>query len=127
MIDTTACRLWELFAAQKVSRRLARGLRRDLRPPLERPPAATAGRRPMRPACRSTRVSPATTRSPPGVIAHALRFTVPETRNTHIYPARHDASSLTGASYPPMGLRLRLKASVNISGYGPQSRVSSAP
>ena len=26
-------------------------------------------------------------------------------------------------TYPPMGLRLRLKASVNISGYGPQAQV----
>jgi hypothetical protein len=58
-----------------------------------------------------------------GAIQHALRFTVPETRNAHIYPARHDASLLTGSKYPPMGLRLRLKASVNIGAYGPQSRV----
>jgi hypothetical protein len=58
-----------------------------------------------------------------GVIVHALRFTVQNTRNTFIWPARHQASSLTGASYPPMGLRLRLKASVNISGFSAQNRV----
>ncbi|MGH2406752.1 MAG: hypothetical protein ACRDF7_01570 [Candidatus Limnocylindrales bacterium] len=58
-----------------------------------------------------------------GLIAHALRFTAPRTQTAHIYPARHDAGSSSSASYPPMGLRVRLKASVNISGFGPQARV----
>lgn len=58
-----------------------------------------------------------------GVMAHALRFTVQHTRDTFVWPARHQASSLTGASYPSMGLRLRLKASVNISGFSAQNRV----
>jgi hypothetical protein len=57
------------------------------------------------------------------VIAHALRFTVPTTRSAHIYPARHDAGSGSSLSLPPMGLRLRLKATVDISAFGPQSRV----
>ena len=30
-----------------------------------------------------------------GVIDHALRFTAPQTRSAHIYPARHDAGSGT--------------------------------
>ncbi len=50
-----------------------------------------------------------------GEIDHALRFTVPETQKLHIWPARHDASSLTGAQYPPMGQRFRLKASFYIN------------
>jgi hypothetical protein len=58
-----------------------------------------------------------------GVIAHALRFTVQNTRNTFVWPARHQASSSSNASYPPMGLRLRLKASVNISGFSATNRV----
>jgi hypothetical protein len=58
-----------------------------------------------------------------GVIPHALRFTVQHTRDTFVWPARHQASSLTSASYPPMGLRLRLKASVNLSGFSAQNRV----
>jgi len=36
-----------------------------------------------------------------GEIAHALRFTAPQTRNTFIWPARHRASSLSGTQYPP--------------------------
>ncbi len=52
-----------------------------------------------------------------GTIDHALRFTVSESRNQYVWPARHKASSLTGSQYPPMGQRFRLKADVDISGY----------
>ena len=41
----------------------------------------------------------------------------PAVREAHIWPARHDASDLTGMSYPPMGQRFRLKANVPITGY----------
>jgi hypothetical protein len=58
-----------------------------------------------------------------GVISHALRFTVPQTQKAHIYPARHDAGSTTSSSYPPMGLRVRLKASFDISKFSPQNQV----
>jgi len=52
-----------------------------------------------------------------GAILHAIRFTAPQTRNTYIWPGRHEASDLTGANYPPMGQRFRLKASFDISSY----------
>ena len=58
-----------------------------------------------------------------GEILHAIRFTVPETRNTYIWPGRHEASDLTGMNYPPMGQRFRLKASVDISGFPPDVQV----
>jgi hypothetical protein len=59
-----------------------------------------------------------------GEINHALRFTVPETRNTYVWPARHYASSLTGAQYPPMGQRFRLKANFAIDGrFSPDAKV----
>jgi hypothetical protein len=58
-----------------------------------------------------------------GSIGHAIRVTVPRTQRTAVWPARHVASSSTDASLPPMGLRLRLKASVDISRYPPQLRV----
>jgi hypothetical protein len=48
-----------------------------------------------------------------GEIAHALRFTAPQTRGSYVWPARHEASSLTGTQFPPMGQRFRLKASVD--------------
>ena len=58
-----------------------------------------------------------------GEIRHALRFTVPKTRAAHIWPATHDASKLSGAEFPPMGLRLRLKADYDISHFSPANQV----
>jgi hypothetical protein len=58
-----------------------------------------------------------------GSIDHALRFTAPCTAPRYVYPARHEASTCHGANLPPMGLRARLKASVNISGLPYQARV----
>lgn len=58
-----------------------------------------------------------------GEIAHAIRFTAPQTRNEHVWPARHDASSLSGNQYPPMGQRFRLKSNFDISGYSPEVQV----
>ena len=58
-----------------------------------------------------------------GVIDHALRFTAAETRRAYVYPARHYASSSNDASLPPMGLRVRLKASVNVASFPKQARI----
>jgi hypothetical protein len=51
-----------------------------------------------------------------GAIRHALRITVPVTQKAYIHPATHWASSNTDPNQPPMGLRVRLKASYDISG-----------
>jgi hypothetical protein len=51
-----------------------------------------------------------------GAIRHALRITVPVTQKAYIHPATHWASDNTGTDQPPMGLRVRLKASYDISG-----------
>ena len=58
-----------------------------------------------------------------GVIDHALRFTVEQTRRAFIYPARHFASDLTAKRFPAMGQRLRLKKSFDISGFNRQARI----
>ncbi len=58
-----------------------------------------------------------------GEINHALRFTAPETQRTFVWPARHFASDLTEAHYPPLGLRLRLRAGFDISGFDPSVQV----
>jgi hypothetical protein len=57
-----------------------------------------------------------------GAIRHALRFTAPCTSRRYVYPARHEAGSC-GSSAPPMGLRVRLKASVDISRLPHQARI----
>lgn len=58
-----------------------------------------------------------------GAILHALRFTVSRSRRGYIYPARHFASSNTSAALPPMGMRVRLKASYDISKFGSEAQV----
>ena len=52
-----------------------------------------------------------------GAIHHALRFTVQRTQRAYVHPAVHFASKSTDPNLPPMGLRLRLKASFNIGPY----------
>jgi hypothetical protein len=52
-----------------------------------------------------------------GVINHALRFTVDESQEGFISPATHEAGSTSNQAFPPMGLRLRLKASFSLAGF----------
>lgn len=56
-------------------------------------------------------------------ITHALRFTAQRTRRAYVYPARHFASSNTDPNLPPMGMRVRLKASFDISRFSPNMQV----
>lgn len=58
-----------------------------------------------------------------GEIAHALRFTAQVTQKAYVWPARHHASDNTDPNVPPMGARVRLKSSVNVSGYPAEVRV----
>ena len=58
-----------------------------------------------------------------GAITHALRVVVNRTQSSFLWPARHFASSDSNPNLPPMGLRLRLKASFDISSFSPQNRV----
>jgi len=58
-----------------------------------------------------------------GTVNHALRFTANETRGSYIWPARHEASDITGLNVPSMGQRFRLKASFDISGYPAYAQV----
>jgi hypothetical protein len=57
-----------------------------------------------------------------GKINHALRFTVPRTQKGYVFPARHFASSSTDPALPPMGMRVRLKASFDISKFPAEAR-----
>jgi hypothetical protein len=58
-----------------------------------------------------------------GAIDHALRFTAPCTAPHYVYPARHEASTCSARWAPPMGLRVRLKPSVEIARLPYQARV----
>ena len=57
-----------------------------------------------------------------GEIRHALRFTTSPTQSAYLWPARHEASSSTNVNYPPMGIRVRLKASYSLEGFSPHAR-----
>ena len=122
MIDRDNCYLYELFAARKTSTgwRAGSGAIWNMRSNALRPAgwtSADAAGLPILPGLvRYDEVAA-------GEIRHALRFTTDTTRKAYIYPARHHASDYTSAALPPMGLRIRLKASVDISRFGPQSRV----
>ena len=123
IVDTSDCTLYELYAARQRSNgtwRAGSGAIWNLGSDALRPKgwtSADAAGLPILPGlARYDEVAA-------GAILHALRFTVPQTRKSFIFPARHHASDLTEFRYPPMGLRVRLKKSVDISGFGPQSRV----
>jgi len=55
-------------------------------------------------------------------IDHAIRFTVPTTSQSHLWPARHDAGSVSSSDYPPMGARFRLSASYDASQLSPYAQ-----
>jgi hypothetical protein len=58
-----------------------------------------------------------------GKIQHAFRFTLPKTRAAFIPPASHWAANTSDPTAPPMGMRLRLKSSHDISGFSSQMQV----
>ena len=120
MLDTSACRLYELYDVSKsgATWHAGSGAIWNLRSNALRPAgwtSADAAGLPILPGL----VLYSQVQS--GVINHAIRFTAPNTCG-YIYPARHQTAAPC-ANLPPMGLRVRLKASVDISGFGPQARV----
>ena len=58
-----------------------------------------------------------------GAINHAIRFTLVDSRAAFIPPASHWAATSTNANAAPMGMRMRLKASFDISGFSPANQV----
>jgi S-layer homology domain len=58
-----------------------------------------------------------------GAIHHAIRFTTANIGQSYVWPARHSDGDSTDPNIPPMGTRLRLKASVDISGFDSKTQV----
>ena len=58
-----------------------------------------------------------------GAIQHALRFTLQNSETAFTPPASHWAGNSTNQYAAPMGMRMRLKASYDISGFPPQAQV----
>jgi hypothetical protein len=122
IVDRDSCKLYELFALHPQGRgwRAGSGAVWSLRSNRLRPAgwtSADAAGLPILPGlARYDEVRR-------GVIGHALRFTVRRTRRAYVYPARHFASSSNDPNLPPMGLRVRLKASFDVSRFPRQSRI----
>jgi hypothetical protein len=55
-----------------------------------------------------------------GAVEHALRFTLSKTRRAYVPPASHFASEAMDEDLPPMGMRVRLRADFDISGFAPE-------
>jgi hypothetical protein len=121
LVDRDACKLYELYDATRTGStwHAGSGAIWNLRSNHLRPSgwtSADAAGLPILPGLvRYDEVSS-------GAIRHALRFTASKTANRFIWPARH-AAGASGSGLPPMGLRVRLKASVDISHYPRQARV----
>lgn len=125
VVDRSSCRLYELFDAHPLGGgarwRAGSGAVFDLRGgDAQRPrgwTSADAAGLPILPGLARYEEVAA------GTIAHALRFTAPRTRAAFVAPARHFASDRRDRALPPMGLRVRLKRSVDLRGLPPQARV----
>lgn len=125
VIDTLNWKLYEMFDAHPLNGgkawRAGSGAVFDLSSNALRPmywTSADAAGLPIFPGL--VRYEEAVTR---GAINHALRFTCPRTRRAFVDPARHYASSDTSSALPPMGMRVRLKASFDVSGFPAEVRV----
>lgn len=123
LIDQQRCILYELFAVRPQpdgSWKAGSGIKMDLTSNALRPDGKTsadAAGLPIFPGLvRYDEVAS-------GEIRHALRFTVPKTQAAHIWPATHQASRIKDPAYPPMGLRLRLRADFDVSGYSKTNQV----
>ena len=121
-LDQSACMLYELYAASKTATGwdAAGAAKFDLTSNALRPEgwtSADAAGLPIFPGLIKYDEVAA------GAITHAVRFTVSKSQKAYIHPATHYASSSTDPNLPPMGLRLRLKADYDISGFTGESKV----
>ena len=122
MVDPSTCTLYELYDARYSAGGSTAGsgaiwnLRSDALRPAGWTSADAAGLPILPGLLRYDEVQS-------GAITHAIRMTATTTDASYLWPARHEASSHSDPSLPPMGARFRLKASFDISGYSPQAQV----
>jgi hypothetical protein len=124
IVDRDRCKLYELYKARKVRGgrrwRAGSGAIWNLRSNHLRPygwTSADAAGLPILPGlARYDEVER-------GVIDHAIRVTGHQVRNKFVYPARHSDGRSRSHKAPPMGTRIRLKASFDITRFPPQAQV----
>ena len=122
VVDRSTCRLYETFATYRSGAgrwRAGSGATWSLRSNALRPDGwttADAAGLPILPGLlRLGEVRR-------GNVDHAIRFTTNVTDRSHVWPARHDAGSVSDPAYPPMGAWFRLRASFPLSGYRGDTR-----
>jgi hypothetical protein len=129
VVDRSACRLYELYRAFYVAKphphwNADSGTAWDLRSAARRPDgwtSADAAGLPIFPGL--VRYDEATA----GHVDHAIRVTFESTRNAWVHPASHCAGDTSSPNAPPMGLRLRLKASYGLGRFsGPAKAIALA-
>jgi hypothetical protein len=122
VLQSGSCKLYELYGAQRngAGWEAGSGAVFNLRSNALRPEGWTSA------DAAGLPIFPLLARYPEvhsGEIDHALRVTVPSTQSGYIHPATHYASASSDASLPPMGLRLRLKASYSLAGFDGESLI----
>lgn len=125
VVDTDACVLYEMFAAETAdgggSWTAGSGAVFDLSSNALRPAgwtSADAAGLPILPGL--VRYDEVVEQ---GAITHALRFTVSSSQTAYIPPATHAAGASGDATLPPMGLRMRMKAAYDCSGFSDEVQV----
>jgi hypothetical protein len=124
VVDRDRCFLYELYGARRIAGgkrwRAGSGAVWSLRSNRLRPrgwTSADAAGLPILPGLAGYR------EVADGEIDHALRFTTENPRDKYVYPARHTDGESRSRRMPPMGLRVRLKASFDVSQFPAQARV----
>jgi hypothetical protein len=124
VVERARCRLYELYKARRLdggrSWRAGAGATWSLRSNRLRPrgfTSADAAGLPIMPGLARYDEIQA------GEIDHAIRFTAEEPRDAYVYPARHSDGTSESRKLPPMGTRVRLKASFDVSRFPPQAQV----
>jgi hypothetical protein len=115
IVDKSTCRLYETYATRKSGTSWYAGsgaiwsLKSDALRPRGWTSADAAGLPILPGLLRYDEVAA-------GSVDHAIRFTTDKTDRRYLWPARHQAGSVSDPSYPPMGARFRLKAGYSLAG-----------
>ena len=122
MIDRDACVLYELFAAEwnGGSPTAGSGAVFDLRSNALRPSTWTSA------DAAGFAIFPGLLRLDEvrsGRIDHPIRMTAQRTDRSFVWPARHQAGAANDPNLPPMGAWFRMKSSVDITRFRPETQV----
>lgn len=122
IVQKKTCKLFEFWRAEKTSQgwRAGSAVMWDMRKQQVLPPgqtSANAAGLPILPGLYNR--NDAKNKE----IKHALSFILPHIQNAYIRPASHTDGRMNDPNYMPMGTRIRLKKTVNLSRFQGQARI----